>query len=384
MNENRAQKSNTKYFNKGDVIMAKTKKTSGKKKDCVKALIKLGETVTKMASRNDERMTIAGINTFTKNAEAINSIENLENIIGMEPPKETLWCRTIDVSNGNIMHDSCNTVVVLSNDRVIVDSAAMILNQANTIMKNDVPVLIPDKLLKTYSKFVHDTRELIEKTHKIPKSEKIEVDIYSVLAYMFLPFMNISDKMHAAIMKPTLSITKIRTELSASGCGNYLFVDLDECILEFGVYNSAKKYSTSYQYTKETIANIVKNIYTKQQQTKNNTANIVSVKVYIPIYRIEKYKRIRIGYMMVSANSDTVALFNNGDPSFIVQNYMTGNGDSFQITDFSLNISSCATARGKHLYIPLSCIVLNENEHGDTGTVQKIIRDVSRNWYSLV
>ena len=81
--------------------MAKTKKTSGKKKDRVKALIQLGETATKMASRNDELMTVAGINTFTKNAESIDSIEKLENIIGMEPPKETLWCRTIDVSNGN-------------------------------------------------------------------------------------------------------------------------------------------------------------------------------------------------------------------------------------------------------------------------------------------
>ena len=364
--------------------MAKTKKTSGKKKECVKALIQLGETATKMASRNDELMTVAGINTFTKNAESIDSIEKLENIIGMEPPKETLWCRTIDVSNGNIMNDSCNTVVVLSNDRATVDGVGMILNKANTIMKNDVPVLIPDKLLETYRKFVHDTRELIERTHKIPKADKIEVDIYSVLAYMFLPFMNISDDMHAAIMKPTLSITKIRTGLSVSGCGNYLFIDLDECVLEFGVYNSAKKYSTSYQYTKETITNIDKNIYTKQQQTKDNTANIVSVKVHIPIYRIEKYKRIRIGYMTVSADSDTVVLFNNGDPGFIVENYMTGNSDSFRITDFSLNVSSYATARGKHLYMPLGCIVLNENEHGDTCTVQKIIRDVSRNWYSLL
>lgn len=364
--------------------MAKTKKTSGKKKERVKELIKLGEAVTKMTSRNDELMTAAGINTFTKNAKSIDSIENLENIIGMEPPKETLWCRTIDVSNGNIMNDGCNTVVVLSNDRSTVDGVAMILNKANTIMKNDVPVLIPDKLLETYSKFVHDTRELIERTHKIPKSEKIEVDIYSVLAYMFLPFMNISDEMHAEIMKPTLSITKIRTELSVSD-GNYLFIDLDECILEFGVYNSAKKYSTSYQYTKETITNIVKNIYAEQQQTKDNTANIVSVKVHIPIYKIETCKRIRIGYMMVSADSDTVALFNNGDPSFIFKNYMTGgNRDPFRITDFSLNVSSYATARGKHLYTPLGCIVLNENEHGDTDTVQKIIRDVSRNWYSLV
>lgn len=372
--------------------MAKTKKTSGKKKDRVKALIQLGETATKMASRNDELMTVAGINTFAKNAESIDSIENLENIIGMEPPKETLWCRTIDVSNGNIMNDSCNTVVVLSNDRSTVDGVAMILNKANTIMKNDVPVLIPDKLLETYSKFVHDTCELVERTHKIPKSEKIEVDIYSVLAYMFLPFIDISDETRAAIMKPTLSITKIRTELSVSGCGNYLFIDLDECVLEFGVYNSAKKYSTSYQYTKETITNIVKNIYAEQQQTKDNTANaaiaraekIVSVKVHIPIYRIEKYKRIRIGYMMVSADSDTVALFNNGDSNFVVENYMTGNSDSFRITNFSLNVSSYATARGRHLYMPLGCIVLNENEHGDTSTVQKIIRDVSRNWYSLV
>lgn len=371
--------------------MAKTKKASGKKKDRVKELIHLGETVTKMASRNDELMTIAGINTFTKTAESIASIENLENIIGMEPPKETLWCRTIDVSNGNIMNDSCNTVVVLSNDRATVDGVAMILNKANTIMKNDVPVLIPDKLLETYDKFVTGTRELIERTHKIPKSEKIEVDIYSVLAYMFLPFMNISDEMRASIMKPTLSITKIRTELSVSGCGNYLFIDLDECVLEFGVYNSAKKYSTSYQYTKETITNMVKNIYAEQQQTKDeqqqtkdNTANIVSVKVHIPIYRIEKYKRIRIGYMTASADSDTVVLFNNGDSSFVVENYMTGNSDSFRITDFSLNVSSYATARGKHLYMPLGCIVLNENEHCDTGTVQKIIRDVSRNWYSLV
>ena len=362
--------------------MAKTKKTSGKKKECVKALMQLGETATKMASRNDELMTVAGINTFTKSTESIDSIEKLENIIGMEPPKETLWCRTIDVSNGNIMNDSCNTVVVLSNDRATVDGVAMILNKANTIMKNDVPVLIPDKLLETYNKFVHDTRELIERTHKIPKADKIEVDIYSVLAYMFLPFMNISDEIHDKIMKPTLSITKIRTELS--GSGNYLFIDLDECVLEFGVYNSAKKYSTSYQYTKETITNIVKNIYTEQQQTKDNTANIVSVKVHIPIYRIEKYKRIRIGYMTVSAYSDTVVLFNNGDPSFVVENYMTGNSDSFRITDFSLNVSSYATACGRHLYIPLGYIVLNENEHGDTGTVQKIIRDVSRNWYSLV
>ena len=377
-------KSNTKYFNKGDVIMAKTKKASGKKKDCVKALIQLGETVTKMASRNDELMTIAGINTFTKNAESIDSIENLENIIGMEPPKETLWCRTIDVSNGNIMNDSCNTVVVLSNDRATVDGVAMILNKANTIMKDDVPVLIPDKLFDTYSKFVHDTRELIERTHKIPKPEKIEVDIYSVLAYMFLPFMNISDEIHDKIMKPTLSITKIRTELSVSCCGNYLFIDLDECVLELGVYNSAKKYTTSYQYTKERITNIVKNIYTKQQQTENNTENIVSVKVHIPIYRIEKYKRIRIGYMMVSADSDTVVLFNNGDSNFVVENYMAGNSDSFRITDFALNVSSYTTARGKHLYMPLGCIILNENEHGDTGTVQKIIRDVSRNWYSLL
>ena len=363
--------------------MAKTKKTSGKKKERVKELIKLGEAVTKMTSRNDELMTAAGIKKKKKNAKSIDSIENLENIIGTEPPKETLWCRTIDVSNGNIMNDGCNTVVVLSNDRSTVDGVAMILNKANTIMKNDVPVLIPDKLLETYNKFVHDTRELIERTHKIPKSEKIEVDIYSVLAYMFLPFMNISDEMHAEIMKPTLSITKIRTELSG-GYGNYLFIDLDECILEFGVYNSAKKYSTSYQYTKETITNIVKNIYAEQQQTKDNTANIVSVKVHIPIYKIEKYKRIRIGYMVVSADSDTVVLFNNGDPSFVVENYMTGNIDSFRITDFSLNVSSYATARGKHLYMPLGCIVLNENEHGDTGTVQKIIRDVSRNWYSLV
>ena len=365
--------------------MAKTKKTSGKKKDRVKELVKLGKTVTKMASRNDELMTIAGINTFTKKAESIDTIERLENIIGMEPPKETLWCRTIDVSNGNIMNDGCNTAVILSNDRSVVDGAAIILNKANTIMKDDVPVLIPDKLLETYSKFVHDTRELMERTHKIPKSEKIEVDIYPVLAYMFMPLMDISDDTRAAIMNPTLSITKIRTGLSASGCGNYLFIDLDECVLEFGVYNSAKKYSTSYQYTKETITNIVKNIYTQQHQTKDNTAkNIVSVKVHIPIYRIEKYKRIRIGYMTVSADSDTVVLFNNGDPSFIVENCTTGNGDSFRITDFSLNVSSYATARGRHLYIPLGYIVLNENEHGDTGTVQKIIRDASRNWYSLI
>ena len=359
--------------------MAKTKKTSGKKKEHVKELIQLGETVTKMASHNDELMTIAGINTFRKNAESINSIESLENIIGMEPPKETLWCRTIDVSNGNIMNDSCNTVVVLSNDRATVDGVAMILNKANTIMKDDIPVLIPEKLLETYSNFVQDTRELIERTHNIPKSEKIEVDVYSVLAYMFMPLMNISDEMRASIMKQTLSITKIRTELSGV-CGNYLFIDLDECILEFGMYNSAKKYSTSYQYTKGTITNIVKN----KQQTKDNTANIVSVKVYIPIYRIEKYKRIRIGYMMASADSDTVVLFNNGDPSFIVENCTTGNGDSFRITDFSLNVSSYATTRGKHLYMPLGYIVLNENEHGDTGTVQKIIRDASRNWYSLI
>ena len=46
--------------------MAKTKKTSGKKKERVKELIKLGEAVTKMTSRNDELMTVAGINTFTK------------------------------------------------------------------------------------------------------------------------------------------------------------------------------------------------------------------------------------------------------------------------------------------------------------------------------
>ena len=151
--------------------MAKTKKTSGKKKEHVKELIQLGETVTKMASHNDELMTIAGINTFRKNAESINSIESLENIIGMEPPKETLWCRTIDVSNGNIMNDSCNTVVVLSNDRATVDGVAMILNKANTIMKDDIPVLIPEKLLETYSNFVQDTRELIERTHNIPKSE---------------------------------------------------------------------------------------------------------------------------------------------------------------------------------------------------------------------
>lgn len=365
--------------------MAKTKKTSGKKKDRVKELIKLGKTVTKMASRNDELMTIAGINTFTKKAESIDTIERLENIIGMEPPKETLWCRTIDVSNGNIMNDGCNTAVILSNDRSVVDGAAIILNKANTIMKDDVPVLIPDKLLETYSKFVHDTRELMERTHKIPKSEKIEVDIYPVLAYMFMPLMDISDDTRAAIMNPTLSITKIRTGLSASGCGNYLFIDLDESVIEFGVYNSAKKYSSFYQYTKETITNIVKNIYTQQHQTKDNTAkNIVSVKVHIPIYRIEKYKRIRIGYMTVSADSDTVVLFNNGDPSFIVENCITGNGDSFRITDFSLNVSSYATTRGKHLYIPLGYIVLNENEHGDTGTVQKIIRDASRNWYSLI
>lgn len=362
--------------------MAKTKKTSGKKKEHVKELIQLGETITKMASHNDELMTVAGINTFTKNAESINSIENLENIIGMEPPKETLWCRTIDVSNGNIMNDSCNTVVVLSNDRATVDGVAMILNKANTIMKDDVPVLIPNKLLETYEKFVQDTRELIERTHNIPKSEKIEVDVYSVLAYMFMPLMNISDEMRASIMKQTLSITKIRTELSGC-CGNYLFIDLDECILEYGMYNSTKKYSTSYQYTKGTITNIVKNKYAEQQQTKDNTANIVSVKVYIPIYRIEKYKRIRIGYMMASADSDTVVLFNNGDPSFVIEKYMSGS-DSFKITDFSLNVSSYATARRKHFYIPLGCIVLNENEHGDTGTLKKIIRDVSRNWYSLL
>lgn len=365
--------------------MAKTKKTSGKKKDRVKELVKLGKTVTKMASRNDELMTIAGINTFTKKAESIDTIERLENIIGMEPPKETLWCRTIDVSNGNIMNDGCNTAVILSNDRSVVDGAAIILNKANTIMKDDVPVLIPDKLLETYSKFVHDTRELMERTHKIPKSEKIEVDIYPVLAYMFMPLMDISDNTRAAIMNPTLSITKIRTGLSASGCGNYLFIDLDESVIEFGVYNSAKKYSSFYQYTKETITNIVKDIYTQQHQTKDNTAkNIVSVKVHIPIYRIEKYKRIRIGYMTVSADSDTVVLFNNGDPSFIVENCITGNGDSFRITDFSLNVSSYATTRGKRLYMPLGYIVLNENEHGDTGTVQKIIRDASRNWYSLI
>ena len=88
--------------------------------------------------------------------------------------------------------------------------------------------------------------------------------------------------------------------------------------------------------------------------------------------------------MTVSADSDTIVLFNNGDPSFIVENCITGNGDSFRITDFSLNVSSYATTCGKHLYMPLGYIVLNENEHGDTGTVQKIIRDASRNWYSLV
>ena len=53
---------------------------------------------------------------------------------------------------------------------------------------------------------------------------------------------------------------------------------------------------------------------------------------------IWKTRTNSIGYMMVSADSDTVALFNNGDSNFVVENYMTGNSDSFRITNFSLNV----------------------------------------------
>ena len=57
---------------------------------------------------------------------------------------------------------------------------------------------------------------------------------------------------------------------------------------------------------------------------------------------------------------------------------------SFSITGFALNVTSYASTREKHLYMPLGCIILNENEYGDTSTVEKIIRDVSRYWTSLV
>ena len=75
----------------------------------------------------------------------------------------------------------------------------------------------------------------------MPKSEKIEVDIYSVLAYMFMATVDVSDNEYAEIKASVMPITKIRASLSAGGCGNYLFIDLDECVLELWVYNDMPK-----------------------------------------------------------------------------------------------------------------------------------------------
>lgn len=368
--------------------MAKAKKTIEKKKERVKALTRLGKTITKMVSQNNDLMTSIALEESVKKAEPIDSIEKLETIIGMEPPKETLWCRTIDVTNGNIMNDGCNTVVVLSNDRTTVDGVAMTMHKANGIMKTDLPVLIPYKLLGKYDQFVHDTHELVERTYKMPKSEKIDVDIYSVLAYMFMTTVDVSDNEYAEIMASTMSITKIRTSLSADGCGNYLFIDLDECVLELGTYNEMKKCSNSYQYTKRNVADIYNNMSSEdfQHTDVEKYMKIVSAKVHLPIYRIEKDKRIRIGYMEVTASGNVVAIFDDGNPHVFIDNFMNCHdaNKSFRITDFALNVTSYASTREKHLYIPLGCIILNENEYGDTATVQKIIRDVSRYWTSLV
>lgn len=368
--------------------MAKAKKTIEKKKERVKALTRLGKTITKMVSQNNDLMTSIALEESVKKAEPIDSIEKLETIIGMEPPKETLWCRTIDVTNGNIMNDGCNTVVILSNDRATVDGVAMTMHKANGIMKTDLPVLIPYKLLGKYDQFVHDTHELVERTYKMPKSEKIDVDIYSVLAYMFMTTVDVSDNEYAEIKASSMPITKIRASLSAGGCGNYLFIDLDECVLELGTYNEMKKCSKLYQYTKRNIADIYNNMSSEdfQHTDTEKYMKIVSAKVHLPIYRIEKDKRIRIGYMEVTASGNVVAIFNDGNPHVFIDNFMSCNyaNKSFRITDFALNVTSYASTREKHLYTPLGCIILNENEYGDTATVQKIIRDVSRYWTSLV
>lgn len=364
------------------------KKTIEKKKDRVKALTRLGKTITKMVSQNNNLMTFIALEESVKKAEPIDSIEKLETIIGMEPPKETLWCRTIDVTNGNIMNDGCNTVVVLSNDRATVDSVAMTMHKANSIMNTDRPVLIPYKLLEKYDQFVHDTHELVERTHKMPKSEKIEVDIYSVLAYMFMATVDVSDDEYDEMKASVMPITKIRASLSVGGCGNYLFIDLDECVLELGIYNEMKECSNSYQYTKRNIADIYNNMNPEdfQHTDAEKYMKIVSAKVHLPIYRIEKDKRIRIGYMEVTASGDVVAIFDAGNPHVFIDNFMSCNyaNKSFSITGFALNVTSYASTREKHLYMPLGCIILNENEYGDTSTVEKIIRDVSRYWTSLV
>ena len=172
--------------------MKKSKEEKHPRKKQVKRLMDLTREITKYSFKTSSTIAVSDSIESKNKPMAIDSIETLENIIGIEPPKESLWCKKIDIDDSDNLNDGSNTAVILSNDRIIVDTISKYIRRINYFQASEPPAIISQDLLTAYNCFVNETYDLLQKK-KFPKVETIKINPYHILAYILMPIMETTE-----------------------------------------------------------------------------------------------------------------------------------------------------------------------------------------------
>lgn len=349
--------------------MKKSKEEKHARKKQVKRLMDLTRDITKYSFKTSSTITVSDSVESKNKPMAIDSIETLENILAIEPPKESLWCKKIDIDDSDHLNDGSNTAVILSNDRIIVDTISKYIRRINYFQATEPPAIISQDLLTAYNCFVNETYDLLQKK-KFPKVETIKINPYHILAYILMPIMETTEIESKTIFEGVYGSAK---EIRASTdipllYEHKLFVCLDDCMLQI-IRNSSKRPKSldcySYEYYNDTVDDFFKEVYGKP---------IFAAKLYIPIYKIERHYRIKIGFIEATFDKHIINMLSE-NPRLFVEKYVNGcdNCNGFYITKVTLDVTSYyasmtnhSGSNNKNSYIPFRSIIVTPEPTSDT------------------